>query len=236
MRSEGVLVFDGQIAIVTLNDKLTYRPKQFLVCDDGDNYSGRGTVVDFEPSVTGERQPSLLFVSLIIRSQGLIQSYADGGLRYSNLVATKRLLSLQQPSLEENALVRPFPILGPRPGRDAKTEQELLGERANQVPPEQSAFLTAVEHGDLTTVKRLLKTGADITMPDFGTGLTALHLAVGRNALDVVRFLVSREASFVPDRFGRMPTTIAGECEVSTELCDFIVEAEAAAEAGAEGV
>ncbi len=48
--------------------------------------------------------------------------------------------------------------------------------------------------------------------------------------------LVSRGASFVPDKQGRMPTTIAAECEASERLCDFIVEAEAAAEARDEGV
>jgi uncharacterized protein len=82
----------------------------------------------------------------------------------------------------------------------------------------------------------LLERGVPLDTADKVTGMTALHLAVGCNHLDVARTLVERGASFVPDKQGRMPTTIAAECEVSEELCDFIVEAEAEAEARGKGV
>ncbi len=79
---EGVLVCDGQTAIVTLNDKLTYRAKQFLMIADGKKISGRGTVVDFEPSVARDRLPSLLFISLSMIEQPLICTPAIDSARY----------------------------------------------------------------------------------------------------------------------------------------------------------
>jgi ankyrin repeat protein len=60
--------------------------------------------------------------------------------------------------------------------------------------------------------------------------MTALHIAAGRDHLRLAQILVEHGASFVPDRQGRMPSTIAAECEASEEMCDFIVEAEAKAE------
>jgi hypothetical protein len=99
----------------------------------------------------------------------------------------------------------------------------------------QSALLDSAYQGAIELVDSFLELVA-IDTADKATGMTALHLAVGRNHLDVVRLLVDRGASFLPDKQGRMPPTIAAECEVSEELCDFIVEAEAAAEARAEGV
>ncbi|WGJ13873.1 ankyrin repeat domain-containing protein [Methylocapsa sp. D3K7] len=85
-------------------------------------------------------------------------------------------------------------------------------------------------------VHRLLEYWFDINAPDEETGMTALHIAVGRNNLELTRLLVQRGASFIPDKQGRMPSTIAAECEVTEDLCDFIAEAEAAAEARAGGV
>ncbi|HEY8007543.1 MAG TPA: ankyrin repeat domain-containing protein [Methylocella sp.] len=100
----------------------------------------------------------------------------------------------------------------------------------------QAEFLAAANDGNDPVLYHALAFGADINKPDKRTGLTALHLAIGRNAFDAVKLLVLRGAAFVPDNLGRMPSVIAAECEVSEELCDFVVEAEAAAEATAEGV
>ena len=61
------------------------------------------------------------------------------------------------------------------------------------------------------------------------TGMTALHVAVGRNNLPLTRALVEAGAKFIPDGQGRMPSYIAAEMEVDEELQDFIVEAEAKA-------
>jgi hypothetical protein len=58
------------------------------------------------------------------------------------------------------------------------------------------------------------------------TGLTALHIAVGQNDLEMAKMLVEAGAKFQADLHGRWPSTIAAECEVSEEMCDFIVEAE----------
>jgi ankyrin repeat protein len=69
-----------------------------------------------------------------------------------------------------------------------------------------------------------------VDFADDATGLTALHIAVGMNHLGAARLLVERGASFLPDKRGRMPTTVAAECEVSDAMCDFIAEAEAKAE------
>ncbi len=94
----------------------------------------------------------------------------------------------------------------------------------------QSAFLIAAEMADEAKLRQFVEDGADVNEPDPATGLTALHLSVGRDAIGAVRFLVENGAAFVPDKLGRMPSTIAAESEVSEELCDYIVEAEARAE------
>jgi uncharacterized protein len=94
----------------------------------------------------------------------------------------------------------------------------------------QSLLLESAYNGDIEVVDKLLKLGVSLDAADKVTGMTALHLAVGRDHLALVRFLVERGASFVLDKQGRMPTIIAAECEVSEELCDFIAEAEARAE------
>lgn len=55
-----------------------------------------------------------------------------------------------------------------------------------------AAFLEAVNIGDIDRVRRALNDGAiDINYAEPGTGLTALHIAAGRNALAVLRLLVS---------------------------------------------
>ena len=91
------------------------------------------------------------------------------------------------------------------------------------------AMIQAAYAGDLQGVEHALENGADLSFRDRQTGLTALHIAVGTDNLPLVRYLVEeRRASFVPDGRGRMPTSVAGHCRVSEELCDYIVEQEAA--------
>jgi uncharacterized protein len=91
-------------------------------------------------------------------------------------------------------------------------------------------LLESAYQGNIEAVESLLEDGVPIDTLHNVTGMTALHLAVGRNHLKLARILVEHGASFVPDKQGRMPTTIAAECEVSEELSDFIAEAEARAE------
>lgn len=108
-----------------------------------------------------------------------------------------------------------------------QTQLENLGSIDKRLG--EDALLQSAYYGDVSTVEAMLNHGVPLDTGDNCTGMTALHLAVGGNYLDLARFLVERGASFVPDKQGRMPTTIAAECEVSGELCDFIAEAEARA-------
>ena len=117
-----------------------------------------------------------------------------------------------------------------------KRARVAIGRRKASIRLRNAAFFEAAYKGELNRVEASLLFGVPVDLADKVTGMTALHLAVGRNNLELARFLVQHGASFVPDKQGRMPTTIAAECEVSEELCDFIVEAEAAFEARAKGV
>ena len=107
---------------------------------------------------------------------------------------------------------------------DAKSRQDgqfLLG----------SLLLYYAYFNDIYGLKLLLDNeSVPIDFADESSGLTALHLAVGRDFVVLARMLIGRGALFLPDKQGRMPTTIAAECEVSDEMCDFIAEAEAKAE------
>lgn len=129
----------------------------------------------------------------------------------------------------------------PPPPRIAKetTDGDPLEELRRMVPESravkmsdqlQTGFLMAAERADEAQVRKLVEAGVDINQMDPETGLTALHLSVGRDAIGLVRYLVGLGAKFIPDRYGRMPSTIAAECEVSDEVSDFILDAEAAAE------
>jgi ankyrin repeat protein len=93
------------------------------------------------------------------------------------------------------------------------------------------SLLGSAYNNDWETVRELVgHHHAPINFVDNQTGLTALHIAVGRDHLDIAKYLVEQGASFLPDKQGRTPTTVAAECEVSDEMCDFIAEAEAKAE------
>lgn len=81
--------------------------------------------------------------------------------------------------------------------------------------------------GDVDSARKHLKLGADINGVEDTTGLSPLHIAIGRNHLDLVRFLLDQGATIAPDRQGRWPSTIAELCEVDEQICDLIVEAEA---------
>ena len=86
-----------------------------------------------------------------------------------------------------------------------------------------SAFL-----GENSTALVALEQGADVDTRHKSTGLTALHIAAGTNNLELAQILSEHfEASFIPDRFGRWPTTVAAECQATVEIQDYIVEAEA---------
>ena len=94
-----------------------------------------------------------------------------------------------------------------------------------------SLLLSCAHTGNtLLAMKILTVLPQTVDTSDKATGLTPLHIAVGRDHIEMARCLVERGAKFVPDKQGRLPSTIAAECEVSDKMCDFIVEAEAKAE------
>ncbi|MGB3539103.1 MAG: ankyrin repeat domain-containing protein [Mesorhizobium sp.] len=117
----------------------------------------------------------------------------------------------------------------------SETPESQLGESLSSLTdedfrlPSQRAIRAAYQ-GDLGAMAAILEAGYEIDEIDGRTGLAALHIAVGRNDLAMVKFLVERGASFFADRRGRWPSTIASLCEVSEELCDYIADAEAGAE------
>ena len=45
---DGVLVCNGQTAIMSLRDRTTKAPKQYLICGGKEKYSGRGTMAEFD--------------------------------------------------------------------------------------------------------------------------------------------------------------------------------------------
>jgi hypothetical protein len=100
-------------------------------------------------------------------------------------------------------------------------------------------FLESVWFGDIDMVKALLASPQALRFletTDPGTGMTALHIAVGRNNLPLVHELVEAGAAFVPDNEGRMPSLIAILCETGEELQDYITEAEQQARRSTDNV
>jgi hypothetical protein len=93
-----------------------------------------------------------------------------------------------------------------------------------------ASLLRSAHAGFIDLVKTALEQGASVAAADPRDGLTALHIAVGTNNLPMARLLIEEwKAPFGPDSFGRWPSVVAAECCVSEELCDYIVEQEAAA-------
>ena len=114
------------------------------------------------------------------------------------------------------------------PKDELKDIQDELTDERFQLPSQRA--IRAAYRGDQNELESLLDSGYQVDKIDRLTGMAALHMAVGRNDLAMVKFLVEKGASFFPDRHGRWPSTIASLCEVSEELCDFIAEAEARVE------
>lgn len=90
--------------------------------------------------------------------------------------------------------------------------------------------------GDTAKVRNVLNDdftrGRFLNETDERTGMNALHIAVGRNNLEIARLLVEAGIKFIPDNEGRLPSLIAAICDVDEELADFIIDAEAKALAG----
>jgi uncharacterized protein len=65
-----------------------------------------------------------------------------------------------------------------------------------------------------------------INTVDRTTGMNALHIAVGRNNLDMAKLLIEAGIKIIPDGEGRMPSLIAALCETSEEMQDYIADEE----------
>lgn len=99
---------------------------------------------------------------------------------------------------------------------------------ANELVVLRGFALDALQKGDLQQFKRYIERGMDINYVHPNTGLPMLHMAVGLNHKDIVKFMLENGAKVTPDRNGRWPSTVAELCEVDGEICDMISDAEAA--------
>src|SRR6202158_1357588 len=95
---------------------------------------------------------------------------------------------------------------------------------------EMPKFLETVWLGDIAKVKTILDDSQMralfINTVDPVTGMNALHIAVGRDLLEITKLLVEAGIEFIPDNEGRMPSLIAAICDVSDDMADYIGDAE----------
>jgi len=94
--------------------------------------------------------------------------------------------------------------------------------------PQNMALLRAAYEGNLARAREAVEDGADVEYMEPQTKLAALHLAVGRDHLDLVKYLLEEVgAQLRPDGFGRWPSVIAAQCRASDAVSDFVVDREA---------
>lgn len=198
---EGVLVCSVDTAFVVLKDRLTGFPSSYILSRRPEMLWGHGASVLFSPGSSLDPFPIRVELRLI-KTPG---SGLEAGRRWPVIRGYAKKLSDIQPEKGSR-------LTG---SGESNRDRALL----------QYAF-----EGNLELVAELLTQGVSPDAVDGSTGMTALHLAIGRNHLEIARALVEFGALFVPDRQGRMPTVIAAECEASEELSNFIAEAEARAE------
>ena len=91
-------------------------------------------------------------------------------------------------------------------------------------------FLECVWLGDTHKVHAVLNDPytrkTSLNQLDPTTGMNALHIAVGRNLLEITKLLIEAGIEIIPDNEGRMPSLIAAIFHVNDELADYIYEAE----------
>lgn len=97
--------------------------------------------------------------------------------------------------------------------------------------PQNMALLHAAYEGNLAQARAAVEDGADFEYMEPQTRLTALHIAVGRDHLELVKYLLEEVgAQLRPDGFGRWPSVIAAQCRTSDEVSDLVVGIETAIE------
>lgn len=115
--------------------------------------------------------------------------------------------------------------------RAARPQDSAEAERLDR------ALLKAAYDADFDGAITALEAGADIDFADLGTGLAALHIAVGTNQLALLRALIEEwGATIGPDGRGRWPSVIAARSRVDDDLSDYIVDAEARALSGPDSL
>jgi len=102
---------------------------------------------------------------------------------------------------------------------------------SDEGPPDRR-LLVAAHRANVDDVVAALNAGANVEAVEAETGLSPIHIAIGTNNLPLTRLLLeSWGASIKPDARGRWPSVIAARCRVGGDLCDYVVEAEAKAQA-----
>jgi hypothetical protein len=118
----------------------------------------------------------------------------------------------------------------------------MLNKFASGAPePDRSKYLVLPEFleyawtGDMARMRTVLddpySRSLFLDTVDEMTGMNALHIAVGRNNLDMAKLLIESGIKIIPDGEGRMPSLIAALLETSEEMQDYIAEQERKAEA-----
>jgi hypothetical protein len=86
-------------------------------------------------------------------------------------------------------------------------------------------FLEYVWLGDTAKIRMVVKDdysrGVFLNEIHERTGMNALHIAVGRNNLEIARILVEAGIEFIADNEGRMPSLIAAICDVDGGIGRF---------------
>jgi hypothetical protein len=252
--SDGVLISRGNTAIIFLQDRLTGGATHYFLTDDGQSQSAFGAAALFWPDAFEVRTVSADVVRASSEDEMPSQASVVVARPMPAIPSAQRFLAgivmrgislleglmrrIRETSEKHQEISRDRSAAGtgnyaeisiPSAVRQAVPGQlESTGRlNARQL---QHALLSAAEQADATRLRSIVEQGADINEPDAATGLTALHLAVGRDAVGAARFLIEHGAKPVPDKLGRMPSTIAGLCEASDEMLDLIADAEARAE------
>jgi uncharacterized protein len=120
-----------------------------------------------------------------------------------------------------------FPGGGP-PSKYNARQYAPLSDLLHEVWLGDTAMIAPILGHDLSR-ELILKRHALLKEVDPATGMNALHIAVGRNNLELTKMLIAAGIEIIPDKEGRMPSLIAGICKVSDELADYIYEAESRA-------